>query len=360
MIGSTLTGEDLTLQDNAVDGNTVTVTQAKAAFTHISSDGTEHTYIDQDVRTSASPTFANVIVTDEGYAGLGAAKGRIEFHDETVDVVAVMDARFGLGTDAPDYLFHAIIPSTGVFTQIARFEGDVGYIRFVDDDRAGFQRMILNVVNNVLSTDDSHIAFGTGVDGETYSRFGFTNTGRLVWGVGAADYDVALYRWQAASLRVTCEEGFPLSIHRNDKNVNHGVVFSFELDDSADNAVAYADIVGNITTNTAGSEDGRIALRSMNSGTMTEHLRAINDGTVIIGATTSSAGLLDVNGDISTREQYLVDGTQVVTNRQTGWGAPTGTATRTTFATGTVALSQLAERVHALIDDLTTHGLIGA
>ena len=55
-----------------------------------------------------------------------------------------------------------------------------------------------------------------------------------------------------------------------------------------------------------------------------------------------------------------VASTQVVTARRTGWGAPTGTATRTAFATGSVTTAQLAERVKALIDDLTTHGLIGA
>lgn len=36
----------------------------------------------------------------------------------------------------------------------------------------------------------------------------------------------------------------------------------------------------------------------------------------------------------------------------TPWSAATGTATRTTFDTATVTLSQLAERVKALIDDL--------
>lgn len=41
-----------------------------------------------------------------------------------------------------------------------------------------------------------------------------------------------------------------------------------------------------------------------------------------------------------------------------GWGAPTGMATRTAFDTTTVTLEQLAERVKALIDDLTAHGLI--
>lgn len=55
----------------------------------------------------------------------------------------------------------------------------------------------------------------------------------------------------------------------------------------------------------------------------------------------------------------LVAATNVVGTRKTGWAAPTGTATRTTFATDTVTLIELARRVKALIDDLTTHGLIG-
>lgn len=53
---------------------------------------------------------------------------------------------------------------------------------------------------------------------------------------------------------------------------------------------------------------------------------------------------------------------KVVGIRKTGWAVATGTATRTTFATSTVTLSELAERVKALIDDLHAtagHGLIG-
>lgn len=69
---------------------------------------------------------------------------------------------------------------------------------------------------------------------------------------------------------------------------------------------------------------------------------------------TISSGTLDITGT------YLIDGSQVVSNRQTGWAAPTGTATRTTFATTTVTTEQLAERVKALIDDLTSHGMIGS
>ena len=54
------------------------------------------------------------------------------------------------------------------------------------------------------------------------------------------------------------------------------------------------------------------------------------------------------------------NGAQVVAARRTGWGAPTGTATRSAFATGSVTTAQLAERVKALVDDLIAHGLIGS
>lgn len=73
----------------------------------------------------------------------------------------------------------------------------------------------------------------------------------------------------------------------------------------------------------------------------------------------SSAGNVTVSGLVDAAAIY-VSATKVVGTRVTGWAAATGTATRTTFATGSVTTAQLAERVKALIDDLTTHGLIGA
>jgi hypothetical protein len=51
------------------------------------------------------------------------------------------------------------------------------------------------------------------------------------------------------------------------------------------------------------------------------------------------------------------NGTGAIT-KPTGYGTPTGTATRATFATGSVTLPVLAEHVKALIDDLTAYGLI--
>lgn len=67
-----------------------------------------------------------------------------------------------------------------------------------------------------------------------------------------------------------------------------------------------------------------------------------------------STGSINVIGTVS------VNGVQVLTDRISGWSAPTGTATRSTFATSTVTTEQLAQRVRALIDDLTTHGVIGS
>lgn len=88
---------------------------------------------------------------------------------------------------------------------------------------------------------------------------------------------------------------------------------------------------------------------------------------VAIDAATNNIGIsqdpdshkFSVTGDVASTGAFFVDGVQVVSNRQTGWGSPTGTATRTTFATTTVTTEQLAQRLKALIDDLTTHGLVG-
>jgi hypothetical protein len=91
-------------------------------------------------------------------------------------------------------------------------------------------------------------------------------------------------------------------------------------------------------------------------------LRINSNGNVLIGNTTGTERL-SVTGKIqltATGDSYMVGTNNVVGSRKTGWAAPTGTATRTAFDTATVAVADLAERVKALIDDLTSHGLIGA
>jgi hypothetical protein len=59
---------------------------------------------------------------------------------------------------------------------------------------------------------------------------------------------------------------------------------------------------------------------------------------------------------------YKVGGTKIIGTRKTGYtNAITGTANRaTSYDTSSITLVQLAQRVKALQDDLTSHGLIGA
>jgi hypothetical protein len=58
-----------------------------------------------------------------------------------------------------------------------------------------------------------------------------------------------------------------------------------------------------------------------------------------------------------------LNGTRVVSARKTGWSVAGGPKSRTTFNTSTATLTEIAERLGALIDDMhetTGHGLIGA
>jgi len=57
---------------------------------------------------------------------------------------------------------------------------------------------------------------------------------------------------------------------------------------------------------------------------------------------------------------YYFGANRLLADRKIGWGLPSGTLTRTTFSPSTITLQQLAERVAALITDLSAHGLIGA
>jgi hypothetical protein len=94
-------------------------------------------------------------------------------------------------------------------------------------------------------------------------------------------------------------------------------------------------------------------------------------------ATTTAATVSSTGLNLPTGAAYRINAIQVVAARRTGWGAPTGTAARTAFATYAAPamasppaqtdvqamadhLQILSQRVKALVDDLAAHGLIGA
>jgi hypothetical protein len=91
-----------------------------------------------------------------------------------------------------------------------------------------------------------------------------------------------------------------------------------------------------------GSTGGGIILDKANPGAIGGTIPAAITGTTI-NATT----------------QYNVAGTRVIGTRRTGWTAWSGTATRTTIATGSATAQNCAEALKALIDDLIAHGVIG-
>jgi hypothetical protein len=86
-------------------------------------------------------------------------------------------------------------------------------------------------------------------------------------------------------------------------------------------------------------------------------------GAYIIGSGTddASGAMVQVTGNVNVHSgyAYYLNNVKVLGARITGWGAPTGTASRATFDTSTVTHATLSQVVKALIDDLRTHGVIG-
>jgi hypothetical protein len=177
--------------------------------------------------------------------------------------------------------------------------------------------------------------------------------------------------WTAAQTISVTATGTALAIISDDDGASEGPTISLVRDsadpaasdvvgairfrgrDGGGNDTVYFAIFGQIIDATDASEDGRMILRSIGAG-------AARDWYLESGALRYSTQTQPSNAGEIAAVAYKVGANQVVGARVTGWGAPTGTATRTTFATGSVTTEQLAERVKALIDDLTTHGVIGA
>jgi hypothetical protein len=85
-----------------------------------------------------------------------------------------------------------------------------------------------------------------------------------------------------------------------------------------------------------------------------------SNAVAITGGAASGLTNLGVIGNADVGGAYRVDGVKVVGNRVTGWSAATGAGSRAAFDSATVTTAQLAQRLKSLLDDLISHGLIGA
>lgn len=95
-------------------------------------------------------------------------------------------------------------------------------------------------------------------------------------------------------------------------------------------------------------------------------IAALSDGALLTlgdGTDRSRATFTQIGG-LELKSVLNINGDNIVGSRRTGWSSPTGTQSKQTFDPATVTTEQLAQRVGALIDDLSSisggHGLIGA
>jgi hypothetical protein len=152
-------------------------------------------------------------------------------------------------------------------------------------------------------------------------------------------------------------EGPALLLDRNSatpagSDIIGAVVFSGR--DTAGNVANYGRLRGVIVDPSDASEDGSFVAVCLVAGVATNI--ATFGGGVQIGSPTGGdpgVGNLNVDGVIQK------DGTQVVSDRVTGYGDPFGAISRATFSTTTVTTAALASFVAAMYTDLKAHGLVG-
>lgn len=190
---------------------------------------------------------------------------------------------------------------------------------------------------------ENQVTFG---DGTTFGTVRFKNSGTATPPLAAESTDASAS--VADLVELYRNSGSPA-----DNDAGHAIVAYLNNGSAA--KTAGGRIKTDFPTVTASNENMRWLFDTIVGGTMAQRL-AIWQG-LVVGA--PSGGDMGV-GTINTYADYYHSGTKVVTSRRTGWSAATGTPTRTSFATSTVTTAQLAERVKALIDDLISHGLIGA
>lgn len=120
---------------------------------------------------------------------------------------------------------------------------------------------------------------------------------------------------------------------------------------------------GHVITITSGTGLGQQRVISSYNGT--SKVATVATAWSIIPDTTSNYSIRSsterVGFTVSATPTLHLNGTQVVATRQTGWGTPTATQDKTTFANGGITtFTQVEQRLSAIINALITHGLIGA
>lgn len=194
----------------------------------------------------------------------------------------------------------------------------------------------LNDLLSIYRTATSDLILTGALLPDTQYRWQVFADGLMRWGSGAATQDTNLYRGGADILQTddSLDVAGVLRMGRNQWHVSRDSAGGYK------NRLYFAD-------------NNRTYFGSQNGFEWRSNADA-NIGSL------SNAGDFDAAGYVGATNTLRVNNVIVVSTRRPGWTAATGTAQRTSFATDTVTLINLARAVKAIIDDQLGHGLFGA
>jgi hypothetical protein len=277
-------------------------------------------------------TITADLITVVNLEAVSAQMGNLHM-DGVIDIAATGGIYQGSGTFAAPTTGLKLSNSAGV----GRLAGYLAGVEQIAIDTDG--RLKAGTGANKVIVDANAVTL-VGSAGLTFVRTAFGGTFRGSIGINGID-----------ELEIIADQGF--RIRQNPSSLNMltlstvGDLTAIRDITANRNLIAIdATLSGGLNVNTTGAGAGAIKT----SGSVT-----IGGQAVVSGAITSQTN--DFN---ATAGVYRVAGVQVLGARKTGWTAATGTATRTSFATGSVLLPALAQAVKAIIDDLIAHGIIGA
>ena len=307
--------------DNFSDGGSnaiITTTQEtnfEAAYSHVSNDGTDHGYIDQDLQTSASPAFANASLgTGELTAGSinrasgsltleigGVASQTITTTDTTFvgDLIVSDDNWVGNAAGIQIRFDHSdghlqitggglVIPDAGYIGSV----GDTDAIQIEADGDVVLTQSLYSA--NVFLSDGGRLYGGTG----PYIDLDDTND---IITLGAASIyhfatagNVVIFRRDSSNTTPGVANAWP-KYSNYDQTDNNYADMSFRSQNDNSDLVDFARVGCQFIDHSQGTEDGDLYFMTRLNGTLATRMKIKNDGAIYMttmqsGATQAGAG----------------------------------------------------------------------
>jgi len=273
-------------------------TEWDAAYTHVSSDGSDHTYIDQDVTIGATPTFSGMYVTkDIDMQGNGIIN--IDQITPTLtQSLQVLTVTGGVGVDiisTQDGTTGAILILRQDSASPATWD-TVGRIDFKGEDDASNQTIYAKIEGLIYDSsngsEDGLLDFYAMKDGAITlaARLGASWTHYFYTAGSGLGMVIQNTEDGATGCSLTLRQ-VSASPATND-SVGY---LAFSGKDSGDNTLNYAAIYGQIGDPTNGSEDGRIRMYVTEDGGWVEKFRMDGGGDNYLYTTIANTGLYITN-----------------------------------------------------------------